>query len=782
MAELTSRHSDRLRFHSIGESPGFYNAFEGVDDPKDIFVAEVTNNIADEPSFSEKDKVVFVLSIHGDERSGVESGTRFIERLLEGQEPAVESLLDDLVLLFVYANPDGWVAQNQQYEFSTDYWDADTENSFKRQTATDVDPNRLYPTVGWINPSHYPAEPNGLNLVDDEPGVDSDVVSRYTEVAPDALDIVEHLRGYDNLAYGSDLHGMFTSPDFIEGLLVNDQYDHQELHDIYEMNRRLDERLESLLGDRLDASRSKFEDLNETLTGDRGPVPEEAYAYGTILDTIGYTTSGTLISWMSHPPEQGGLGVTMMAHEMGWDNRAEPRIEYRPWLVDLQVDGYKEVIRAVSEHAVRSVDATIETGSESTAYVETDAVQRTSAALDFDHVTDRVTSRQTVTVDRGRNSTTLSVPDGASSISVSVRLNHGFAKATLRNPSGERVRHFNPFAGPGRSTSENGVEWVLEDPPAGEWNLTLTPLKETTSATATVSSTALLSDADGSVSAPNPVEALGYQQRSYSVSPLAYFEDYEAFVTDGVHSGQGGNGNGGGRPPVGAPGTLEGVGIDAVRDGALLRGQQPAVDNLVLTHAHGADQSYLEKLAAYVDAGGTLVVTDRAVELLGDLDAEATADISPQDIHTFQLFSGFLGEKDLDHPLMDGVRPIQAELWKPAPMGYPISFRGATPFTGIDPEAFAAAGGTAAGIAYENPFNFFGERTPWVGAGTLSADNGGTVQLVGALLPPGKQTSLHPFGLREYTVSFLGHTVLTNALGFVQKRYVNGDLVKTFGD
>jgi hypothetical protein len=47
------------------------------------------------------------------------------------------------------------------------------------------------------------------------------------------------------------------------------------------------------------------------------------------------------------------------------------------------------------------------------------------------------------------------------------------------------------------------------------------------------------------------------------------------------------------------------------------------------------------------------------------------------------------------------------------------------------------------------------------------------------MIPPAYQRVAHPFGMLEYTKTFLSHTVLTNALGFTQRRYANGELVET---
>ncbi|WP_458190622.1 M14 family zinc carboxypeptidase [Haladaptatus sp. NG-WS-4] len=774
MSHLQSRHENRLRFYGIGESPGHYNAFLGEDDPKEVYVAEVTNDIHDEDAFRAKEKALFVLSIHGDERSGAEAGTRFVEQVLEGEEPEIESLLDDVVLVFVYANPDGWVSRNPQY----DLIDELGHNSFKRATATGVDPNRQYPTNGWINPGYHPAEPNGMNLIDDDPGIDSDVTSEYTETVPDSLAIVEHLREYKNLRVGSDLHGKFMSTDFVNGLIVNDQYNHDQFHDLYEWNLRTQTRVDSALNGLLEEHQSDFENLNQRYGYPDAPVPEVAYSYGTILDTIGYTTTGTLISWMSQPEEQGGLGMQIMAHEMGWDNRVFERRPYEPWLTNLWVIGYQEVIRATTAHAVRSVQGTIETDAKS-AYVATDALTRSSNDLTTVG-SDRRQFTKTLSVRQQWRSSSFDVPGATRSLAVTVSPD-GNAIAQLRNPSGQVVRSFNSRAAGIDDQAKKTAEWTVLNPTAGEWTVAV-KARGGQVTTATVTVTTLLTEGDDDLATPDPVEVLGYQQRGYTVSPLAYFEDYRDYLSrsGNLESSNRDQGRSDGNRTDDAT-LMDGVTVTDIVDGALLNGPNSlAVENLVVSHAEGLDTpAYIDAIDRFVEAGGNLVLTDRGVTLLGELENSLATTIDSDDIDEITIFSAFLGERNDEHPLLADTRSIQRELWKPAPLGYPITFSGEAPMTVVNVDAFERADGTIAGITYARPFY---EESPYVGAGSLTRDNGTGIHVIGGLLPPANQSHLHPFGMLEYTPTFLGHTMLTNALGFVQNRYVDGDLTARFGD
>ena len=96
------------------------------------------------------------------------------------------------------------------------------------------------------------------------------------------------------------------------------------------------------------------------------------------------------------------------------------------------------------------------------------------------------------------------------------------------------------------------------------------------------------------------------------------------------------------------------------------------------------------------------------------------------------------------------------------------------PITVIDDDAFEAAGGEVAG-------RMDGTDAAGVAAGSLSAGDA-EINLIGSALPPAYQEYLHPFGMADHALSFMGHTMMCNALGFEQRRFVDGELVGTWGE
>jgi hypothetical protein len=863
LKHLESQHADRLKFYSIGESPGHYNYVSGEEDPKDVYVAELTNNVNDEASFKDKEKVMFSLSLHGLERAGAEAGSRFIEDVLTGEDGDIAGFLDDIALIFVYPNPDGWVAKHPQYESGWQFLGPDGGAPvipfYERGTDGVFDPNRQAPAVGWIDPAHYPSEPLGANLEDDEPGIDSDVPDYAKNRVPDQLSVVEHFRDYQNLEYGADLHGAIFSSKFVLGLISQDQFDHGQLHELYEFCRNIDTTLEDALD-----TWTTLADAQQRLTGELNPeaigfetLPEEAFDYAGIWDTINYTVSGALLDWMSHPEDLGGLGMTTLDFEMIYSHIIGANV-YDPELVRMQVVGYDTAIKTIAEYVTRNTTATIETGGASTAYVTTDSLTRSSENLSFienpdkgfvemdagehfegtigpgtpnaratkrhsftavadadkieaslswtppgqdlefyleDSDGNRIAAAQTAdnpetiaakvtagnkytfvvetyanavadytidatyfdyakkdtTTDKNQQSATLGpneltefyrrVREEVDSLSVSVHAQPGTLNAAkLKNPNGMVKRRYNPT----KEEAEAAIgmeEWTVDDPTPGEWTVEVTSLMDTKQGEAIVTFGTLASNQNN----PDPKEALGYEQRSYEVSPFEYFKDYAPFIDAAVD-------------PLSVTDVKSGAAAD--------------YDNLVIIHDDAiTDSGYIDALDAFVGSGGNLVLTDKGTRLLAPMDNEFAADIAAKHVTEETFYIAHLGERFPGHELLEDTRPIQQELWKIQPLGYSTSNQ--APMTLLDPEAFDAAGGTVAG-----------KTGGKISAGSITdgRSDGTGIHVIGSLLPPASQANLHPFGLLDYTVAFLGHVMLTNALGYQQNRFVDGERVKTFGD
>lgn len=168
LTTLATRHADRVELREIGESVGWANPVTGELEPSPILVVEVTNEKS-QLSYEQKRKVVFSLSIHGNEKGGREGGLRAIEDLAAGlgileEEPELEALLDLEVLIFIFPNPDGWRHEELAYRTreacyvsltcaygsggDTKQPGAETQN-FVRVNGNGIDLNRQFPAAGF---------------------------------------------------------------------------------------------------------------------------------------------------------------------------------------------------------------------------------------------------------------------------------------------------------------------------------------------------------------------------------------------------------------------------------------------------------------------------------------------------------------------------------------------------------------------------------------------------------------------------------------------------------
>lgn len=759
MEYLTEEYSNQTKFYSIGESRGLYNFVTQQRESRNIWIAEVTNNINDTDQYKEKTKVL-IFNQDSDERQGPEGMFRFFEDLLRGEEADIATLLDEIVLVFMIANPDGWASKRVQY-FSGE---KQTEDGIERinQYLTvppgGADPNRSYPTPGYYNPEHFPAESHGSDLTDDMPGVDDDVPEYVRKKIPAPLEIADHFRTreYENLDYAVDLHGMGSADSFLEGFPLNGNYDPFDLHDLYQLQRTVEDEVDATnLEERVQSTELQniFGEINAEYAqedDEQLPTPTETYKYGTLFDILGYSTTGDGISWMSAAEENGGLGdirtfATETVYSIG---------RFVPSLTEAWVVANKAVIRATAKHAAEQTAIEVNARSGGTGYVGSETLTRSSEDLGFT----QTNSRQQTTFNRQTKTVSLT-PSQAESTTVelssdvdhlSVKPLSSAVSMEVRDPDDAVAMSMPPMqaahGGFARPTEQN-----VPNPAAGEWSVDVTAVDESAPAEVDVTISTMKSKGDS----PDPMEVLGFQQRDYEVTPFQFFDEYAQYLTN--------------------PSFTE-FSVDAICDGALeTNAKGIAVENLVVNHDDGIDNSeYIESLEQYTNKGGNLVLTDRGINLLGAMTNELTAPITPDDIRTEMLFTSFIGERNEDHQLLAGSQPSQQEVGKFVPLGYSIGDD--VPMTLLDPATFECAGGEIAGTTAGK----YKDIDPGVAAGSLqSATDSGQIHVIGGLLPAASQDHLHPFGMNEYSISFLGLLLIGNALGHRQSLTVGGETTFT---
>jgi hypothetical protein len=794
---------DRVRVRNIGSSPGHTNNITGRPDPKSVYVAELTN-FDSETDFEDKEKVFFACSLHGLEMAGRETGARVIENVVRGSEPDVagsdaklEPLLDEVVVLIGFVNPDGWAVRNPQYDSGWQLAGPGTglprvpaAPLHERGNAEVYDTNRQYPAVGYISPAHYPAPP--ANYQGEEPAF-------VNEKVPDGKALVEFFQSYENLNYGADLHGGPVFNEFVLGLISQDQFNTRELHEVYEMCLEINETLTEALNRWQTAGELRTQLIGDTQYAPLfGVLPTEAFDYATIYDTIGYTVTGAFLDWMAHP-EPIGLDMTTLDFEMSFNHMAGGNV-YNPELFDMEVTGYRAAIRTITKFAVNNsetpttsenFETRTETGGDRVAYVTTgevgteeDALCRTHEQLEFDTNTEFYEETEEATLSSGLTEFAIEVTESdLHTLGVHAHGENIVADLELVGPDGEVAFEFEGVTEERAGGKCCGLpEFTVSDPDPGTWRLRVDnyhgagqPLEVRTWRLA-------------AQSAPDPRSVdnwggEGYEQSAYNVTPFRFFEDYQSAEKDGTV-----------REFIRDGGQLEPVTVDEVKRGGLRE-----YDHAVLIHdyvspteriSEGAsanakdgveegvvDEEYVAALDEFVDDGGNLVVTDTGAYVLPQLDNElfdgaaVEGAIQRQTLDVAQFSS-----KSLDHPLFsDDVRPIQDQLWKVQPLGYQVS--GSAPMDLLEEDAFTSAAAGEASIA--------GRTNSRVAAASVteSENSGRGIHYIASLLPPATQANLHPFGLQNYTVTFLGNLLFTSALGFEQvretgtttRRYGRGD-------
>lgn len=156
----------------------------------------------------------------------------------------------------------------------------------------------------------------------------------------------------------------------------------------------------------------------------------------------------------------------------------------------------------------------------------------------------------------------------------------------------------------------------------------------------------------------------------------------------------------------------------------------------------------MNDIVAWVENGGTLVLTDSAMEFL-DL-----AGITSNAVDYANRYAGGIN-MDLSHPLLDKVRGGVRQTYEPTPLGFAVGAN-AAPVWSIEPAALTALGGTLAGTDYAGS---------GASLGTINM-GAGQIHFIGALLPDPTEEFYHPYQLDSYATTYSGNQIIRNMLGW----------------
>jgi hypothetical protein len=289
-----------------------------------------------------KKKFAFSLSIHGIERAGAEGGTRAIEDLvLWAQTDPGRGLLDETLpgasaisvgdvlrqseIWFFYPNPDGWSRGDPS---------ANGAVAYQRYNGNGVDPNRDWITKGFTFRPYTP------------------------QSEPETQAYATFLKGLKPGFTGTgDLHGMLNANAFTYTMLPAGELDYARNQAVVAVSRRIQQdsvpRLAWFAG---------IQPGNGS-----GVLPDVAQQWGTVWDTIAYTTTGSLGDWMGSPL---GLDAYVAIDNEMWLSHLAPNTVFNQAIEQAHIDGNKGLIYAQLEGAFRPAARTFPLQNARVAYVD----------------------------------------------------------------------------------------------------------------------------------------------------------------------------------------------------------------------------------------------------------------------------------------------------------------------------------------------------------------------------------------------------------------------------
>ncbi|MGH2957499.1 MAG: M14 family zinc carboxypeptidase [Solirubrobacterales bacterium] len=296
----------------------------------DLYVLRVTDETVPD---DQKKRYTLSLSIHGIERAGAEGGTRAMEDLvtaattgkdddtiipteIDPNAPSFADVLKKTIIYFTYPNPDGW----RRGDLS--------EGGFfyQRYNGNGVDPNRDWPDIGYsFRPYSGQSEPETRAF----------------------SDFYDDVRQHGGFAAGDDLHGQVFADALSYTLLPHGRHDYAKDQRIREAAKTIHAVSEGAL------SWSPYIQPNDAPQGGGLPCVDPVglgdacaqiygQTWGTVYDTINYTTTGTLGDWFD---SREGLNADGIDNEMSFSH-LDRNVVFDPHGEQLHVDGNKALIYA----------------------------------------------------------------------------------------------------------------------------------------------------------------------------------------------------------------------------------------------------------------------------------------------------------------------------------------------------------------------------------------------------------------------------------------------------
>jgi hypothetical protein len=222
----------------------------------------------------------------------------------------------------------------------------------------------------------------------------------------------------------------------------------------------------------------------------------------------------------------------------------------------------------------------------------------------------------------------------------------------------------------------------------------------------------------------------------YEATPNDYLRDFATYVTNGDQPGV----------------------FDELSANELSRETLDRYDTFVVAGSayKQLDAGSRGVIKSWTEAGGTLVLTDEALQLAGDLGAVDASSIS-----NMQQYVGYTEVMDYTHPLAANLIGFSQQTFEPVPIGLQLG-NGATIWY-VETDAVRDAGGVPVGVVAPGGGRL--DESPNTNLGEVAFGQG-KVRFLGALLPDPTYELYTPYGVASYSVTYAGNQYFTNLLGY----------------
>ncbi|HEX2240345.1 MAG TPA: M14 family zinc carboxypeptidase [Actinomycetota bacterium] len=335
--KAVSAGDDRVRSYEKGDTG----------DGRQIWIIKITDHKVPDKG---KMKLAYSLSVHGNERGGLEGGLRTAEDLAmaaesggtiidgmpnyestTGRKPKfheyeVADVLKKQVVYLTAFNIDGWAVG--------DYWHQPTPTIYSRGNSLGTDLNRQMPTVGWINATRNP-------LQESEMKYGHAWMHDMAASAPGKL-----------LAHGADIHGQINSDAYVDIMYPAGQFDsidHRRLMAIAERVKSVID--ETLYAGIIDEAENSSYGNNGDAPGGTNPdarrtIPTRPARWSTVWDALGYTDTGFIGDYIATD-----LAVTGMDYELSFNHTVPDKV-WNVYMQENHINGTRAMIKTSMAYAM----------------------------------------------------------------------------------------------------------------------------------------------------------------------------------------------------------------------------------------------------------------------------------------------------------------------------------------------------------------------------------------------------------------------------------------------